>query len=152
MVDSDDIKEARHPLSGSNPQLHRDERIRKSKLGIRKQTTHNVQNILTLYLFHHLIRSYLAELQQKNPDNLSRFLSDAVSTSKGLVFLLTKDDRTILKWYTTNESVMNTHLPNFIPSDSNGWKISDTHELANKLIEGLTLTSLIIKNAAEKRL
>ena len=34
-------------------------KIRRSKLSIMKQTTHDLQNINKLYLFHHLIRSQL---------------------------------------------------------------------------------------------
>ena len=101
-------------------------------------------------MFHHLVRSYLTELQLENPDDLSKFFSDTLSTKKGLVFILTKDDGTILKQCITDESVMNTHLPNF--NHYNGWKIFESHELANKWIEGLTSTELIFKNAAEKRL
>ena len=102
-------------------------------------------------IVHHLIRAYLAELQVKNLEELIGFFSDTLSTKKGLIFLLTKGDGTILKWSTTDESVVHTHLPNFIASDLTGWKIFDTHQLANEWIEGLTLISTIFKNAAEKR-
>ena len=94
---------------------------------------------------------YLAGLQSKSPNDLSRFYTDALSTKQGLIFILIKDDGTILKWCTTDESVVHTHLPKFDTSDFNGWKIFDTLELANKWIEGLTPTELIFKDAAEKR-
>ena len=93
----------------------------------------------------------LDELKSKSLDDLSRFYSDALVTKQGLTFILTKDDGTILKWCTTDESVVHTHLPNFAPSDFTGWKIFDTPELANIWIEGLTATSLIFKDAAEKQ-
>ena len=83
-----------------------------------------------------MIRPYLVKLQLKNPDNLSRFYADAISTKKGLVFLVIKEDGTILKWYTTGESVVWTNLPKFKPSNFNGWKIFDDHQLANRWFEG----------------
>lgn len=88
----------------------------------------------------------------KNPDDLARFYSDIFTTKQGLIFILIKDDGTILKWCTTDKIVVHTHLQTFEPSDFTGWKIFNTKELANKWIEGLTSTEHIFKEAAQKRL
>jgi hypothetical protein len=82
---------------------------------------------------------------------LARFYNDIYTTKQGLIFILIKNDGTILKWCTTDKIVMHTHLQTFEASDFSGWKIFNTRELANKFIEGLTSTELIFRDAAQKR-